>query len=111
MPPSSGLEAIRVIYGRRNDSELFDEDQPMRTHFSREEARPLAESASAGKTADTSRAAPKAPEDGARATPMMAQYVEIKGANPDCLLFYRMGDFYELFFEDAEIAAARSASS
>ncbi|MEP9377081.1 DNA mismatch repair protein MutS [Aquabacter sp. CN5-332] len=35
----------------------------------------------------------------------MAQYVEIKAANPDCLLFYRMGDFYELFFEDAEKAA------
>ena len=40
-----------------------------------------------------------------RVTPMMAQYIEIKGANPDCLLFYRMGDFYELFFEDAEIAS------
>jgi DNA mismatch repair protein MutS len=40
-----------------------------------------------------------------RATPMMAQYFEIKTANPDCLLFYRMGDFYELFFEDAEIAS------
>ena len=38
-------------------------------------------------------------------TPVMAQYVEIKAANPDCLLFYRMGDFYELFFEDAEIAS------
>src|SRR5919112_5328887 len=38
-------------------------------------------------------------------TPMMAQYVEIKAANPDCLLFYRMGDFYELFFEDAETAS------
>ena len=36
---------------------------------------------------------------------MIAQYVEIKSANPDCLLFYRMGDFYELFFEDAEIAS------
>ncbi|UZF95307.1 DNA mismatch repair protein MutS [Bosea sp. NBC_00550] len=36
---------------------------------------------------------------------MMAQYVEIKAANPDCLLFYRMGDFYELFFRDAEIAS------
>ena len=47
---------------------------------------------------------PKAPDDG-RVTPMMAQYVEIKAANPDCLLFYRMGDFYELFFEDAEIAS------
>ena len=39
------------------------------------------------------------------ATPMMAQYLEIKAANADCLLFYRMGDFYELFFEDAEIAS------
>ena len=42
---------------------------------------------------------------GARLTPMMAQYFEIKAANPDCLLFYRMGDFYELFFDDAEIAS------
>lgn len=38
-------------------------------------------------------------------TPMMAQFLEIKAANMDCLLFYRMGDFYELFFEDAEIAS------
>jgi DNA mismatch repair protein MutS len=36
---------------------------------------------------------------------MIAQYLEIKAANADCLLFYRMGDFYELFFEDAEIAS------
>ena len=41
----------------------------------------------------------------AAATPMMAQYLELKRANPDCLLFYRMGDFYELFFADAERAA------
>ena len=40
-----------------------------------------------------------------RVTPMMEQYQEIKAANPDCLLFYRMGDFYELFFADAEIAS------
>ncbi|KQT77942.1 DNA mismatch repair protein MutS [Methylobacterium sp. Leaf466] len=46
-----------------------------------------------------------APFDRAGATPMMAQYIEIKAANTDCLLFYRMGDFYELFFEDAEIAS------
>jgi DNA mismatch repair protein MutS len=45
-----------------------------------------------------------APAD-TRVTPMMAQYIEIKAANPDCLLFYRMGDFYELFFADAEIAS------
>src|SRR5262245_34679714 len=49
--------------------------------------------------------APKASDDAGRVTPMMEQYVEIKAANPDCLLFYRMGDFYELFFEDAEVAA------
>ncbi len=41
----------------------------------------------------------------APATPMIAQYLEIKSANADCLLFYRMGDFYELFFEDAAIAS------
>ena len=46
------------------------------------------------------------PSDGnGAATPMMRQYLEIKAANPDCLLFYRMGDFYELFFQDAEIAS------
>ncbi|MFL5259632.1 MAG: DNA mismatch repair protein MutS [Hyphomicrobiales bacterium] len=39
------------------------------------------------------------------ATPLMAQYLEIKAAHPGSLLFYRMGDFYELFFEDAGIAA------
>lgn len=36
---------------------------------------------------------------------MMEQYIEIKAANPDSLLFYRMGDFYELFFDDAEHAS------
>src|SRR5213592_680453 len=39
------------------------------------------------------------------ASPVMAQYHEIKGAHPGCLLFFRMGDFYELFFEDAVAAA------
>jgi DNA mismatch repair protein MutS len=48
---------------------------------------------------------PTASAADSRVTPMMAQYIEIKAANPDCLLFYRMGDFYELFFEDAEIAS------
>src|SRR5437899_11687631 len=46
-----------------------------------------------------------ATEASARVTPMMEQYLEIKAANPGLLLFYRMGDFYELFFEDAEIAS------
>ncbi|MDP3740167.1 MAG: DNA mismatch repair protein MutS [Hyphomonadaceae bacterium] len=41
------------------------------------------------------------------ATPFMAQYLEMKARHPDALLFFRMGDFYELFFEDA-ITAARA---
>jgi len=48
----------------------------------------------------------EAPSAPAPLTPMMAQYFEIKAVNPGYLLFYRMGDFYELFFEDAEIASA-----
>jgi DNA mismatch repair protein MutS len=39
-------------------------------------------------------------------TPMMAQYHALKAEAADCLLFYRMGDFFELFFDDARIAAA-----
>ena len=54
-------------------------------------------------TADFVPASP--PGDDQRVTPLMEQYVEIKAANPGCLLFYRMGDFYELFFEDAEVAS------
>ena len=46
-------------------------------------------------------------ESRASATPMMEQYIEIKANNPGSLLFYRMGDFYELFFEDA-IDASRA---
>src|SRR3954466_10957563 len=40
------------------------------------------------------------------ATPMMVQFLEIKASHADYLLFYRMGDFYELFFDDAAKAAA-----
>src|SRR5712672_2449297 len=50
-------------------------------------------------------AAPRSSDDATRVTPMMEQYVEIKAANPDCLLFYRMGDFYEMFCHDAEVAS------
>ncbi|MBN9924098.1 hypothetical protein JND39_15040, partial [Listeria monocytogenes] len=39
-------------------------------------------------------------------TPMMAQYFALKAEASDCLLFYRMGDFFEMFFEDAKVAAA-----
>lgn len=52
----------------------------------------------------------KSPDDPVRskatgATPMMAQYFALKSEAPDCLLFYRMGDFFELFFDDARTAA------
>ncbi|MEX0752493.1 MAG: DNA mismatch repair protein MutS [Xanthobacteraceae bacterium] len=68
-------------------------------------ARPaIVPDAAASPEADT-RVTPKATDEGGRITPMMEQYIEIKAANPDCLLFYRMGDFYELFFDDAEVAS------
>ncbi|MFU8819039.1 MAG: hypothetical protein ACNA74_04855, partial [Desulfurivibrio sp.] len=38
-------------------------------------------------------------------TPMLQQYLEIKNRHPDTILFYRMGDFYEMFFDDAVEAA------
>ena len=41
----------------------------------------------------------------AELTPMMQQYVETKKAYQDCILFYRLGDFYEMFFEDALVAS------
>ena len=43
---------------------------------------------------------------GSGVTPMMTQFLKIKAENEDCLLFYRMGDFYEMFFDDAKKAAA-----
>jgi DNA mismatch repair protein MutS len=46
-----------------------------------------------------------APLDLSAHTPMMAQYLAIKAEHPDTLVFYRMGDFYELFFADAEKAS------
>ena len=47
----------------------------------------------------------EAKDGNGKLSPMLEQYIEIKTANPDSLLFYRMGDFYELFFEDAEVAS------
>ncbi|MEG2800252.1 MAG: DNA mismatch repair protein MutS, partial [Erysipelotrichaceae bacterium] len=38
-------------------------------------------------------------------TPMMQQYTQIKNEHKDCILFYRLGDFYEMFFEDALICS------
>src|SRR5690606_21752562 len=46
------------------------------------------------------------PEAVSRHTPMMQQYLRIKAQYPDILLFYRMGDFYELFYDDASRAAS-----
>ena len=48
---------------------------------------------------------PPAPAADATTTPLMRQYAAAKRQNPDALLFFRMGDFYELFFEDAHIAS------
>ena len=44
--------------------------------------------------------------DATGASPAMAQWFAAKSAHPDALVFFRMGDFYELFFADAEAAAA-----
>ena len=65
-------------------------------------------SASAAVASDTSpdvEPMPRAPA-ATEATPSMAQFLEIKAANPDSILWYRMGDFYELFFDDAVVASA-----
>ncbi|MGH8318107.1 MAG: DNA mismatch repair protein MutS [Steroidobacteraceae bacterium] len=48
----------------------------------------------------------QAPDQTNAVTPVMQQYLRIKSRHPDALLFYRMGDFYELFYEDARRAAA-----
>lgn len=47
----------------------------------------------------------KKPKETNFETPMMKQYLKIKKSYPDCLLFFRLGDFYELFLEDAKIGA------
>ena len=72
------------------------------------ETGPTGPSQSAADAAAGDRAAggPVAPAaDAAGVTPSMAQFLEIKAANPDSILWYRMGDFYELFFEDAVVVA------
>ena len=55
--------------------------------------------------ADQSQAQPSLQTQASQHTPMMQQYLRIKAEYPDMLVFYRMGDFYELFFDDAERAA------
>jgi DNA mismatch repair protein MutS len=55
---------------------------------------------------DAAGASPGSPREAAGASPAMAQWFAIKSEHPNALLFFRMGDFYELFFEDAQAAAA-----
>ena len=50
-------------------------------------------------------ASPTNPGPEGNVTPAMRQYFAAKQAHPDCLLLFRMGDFYELFYEDAIVAA------
>ena len=45
------------------------------------------------------------PEQIRKLSPMMQQYLETKKEYPDCILFYRLGDFYEMFFDDAKTAS------
>ena len=45
----------------------------------------------------------------AKLSPAMERYVEVKGQNPGTILLFRMGDFYELFFEDADLFRQRRA--
>ena len=67
---------------------------------------PIPDNSAADRRApDPARASVDAPRVVAGTTPMFAQWHEAKAAYPDCLLFFRMGDFYELFFDDAVAAA------
>lgn len=47
----------------------------------------------------------KSNQETEKLSPMMAHYMETKAQHPDCILFYRLGDFYEMFFDDAKTAA------
>ena len=70
--------------------------------------RPASKDRAARRSLSSAASGQHLPPDGVaepKLSPMMAQYSAIKAQNPGSLLFYRMGDFYELFFEDAEIAA------
>src|SRR6476646_12086608 len=46
-----------------------------------------------------------APAPSAEITPLMRQYLEVKEQYPDCIVFFRLGDFYEMFFDDAVVVA------
>src|ERR1041385_6221451 len=75
-----------------------------RTGMNDQSPTPPPESSTQGSPAPGSPPVDKSAKDAV--TPMMAQYLAAKRQHPDSLLFYRMGDFYELFFEDAVKASA-----
>jgi len=77
--------------------------KPLMTSDSTDQTQP-AETPASPTPAPVSKKGKKATGDAV--TPMMAQYLAIKAGHPDDLLFYRMGDFYEMFFDDAVKAAA-----
>lgn len=67
---------------------------------------PLSDAAAPSQVDEAAASACAAPDhQGLKITPMFEQYLGIKAEYPDALLFYRMGDFFELFFKDAELAA------
>src|SRR6476469_11081453 len=67
---------------------------------------PAVDEAWVAETAEQSAGPAAVPAPVGEASPSMAQFLEIKAAHPDSLLWYRMGDFYELFFDDAVAASA-----
>ncbi len=91
----------------RTDSQPADNQlQDSQTHISQDtDSAENTENEDTCACAQTTTAAARAGALGYRITPMFEQYLAIKAEYPDALLFYRMGDFYELFFEDAPIAA------
>src|ERR1700690_3905419 len=66
--------------------------------------RRAADGRAVGYSGDSAMANPMS-DDAAMQTPVMRQYFAAKQAHPDCLMFCRIGDFYELFYEDAIVAA------
>lgn len=100
-----GHHGLSLMASLRETGPVVQEASAGQEGFARQQACSGSPAVDAGSESDRSAiATPVGSEDSA--TPMMAQYRAIKEQHPDCLLFYRMGDFYELFFEDAVKAAA-----
>src|SRR5690348_5578924 len=95
----------------RTDAPAFNSPLSTRCARLRAEPTPVMHDTTDARESRNAPATPAAPSSAVGAsgetTPLMAQYLAVKRANPGALLFYRMGDFYELFFDDA-VAAARA---